>query len=629
MITLTGVSGKGTLWCTFTDPDHGFTPYGYAYLQGHLDGTVPPSDWYLPPPDKVWYSVVSSPYGPRLTGLRIGSISSVNTNPDGWNPCEHSTLRGQAIYRGPTDANAPYWTYRYSGLDTQTVFTACTGSLYRPSLSQSRQTCMYGRPAKDGYVNSSLVFNRKGIKTKTQFTTVNGGGQVSQGKIPFSPLWGPDWLLSTYTQYGTPYQQGQWYAHGYNGAIATDPHWLCRFIRAEWERKNRTTFIRRQWNEYHSTQSYTPESMTGYTGYGYLKEGTFRTATCAVTHVMSDYAGRFWVKYDSHVDLEYDYWDLSSGRVAREITSDKKGVIRPLMVLEPGLTSDYDVPTGYADQYCQQALERAKLLYDPDAAKSARTAAVRDVQELDSNWIENLSGLKGTLDVVKPLISGYKAVKNGDIGEAKKALAGGYLVYKYVIKPSIEDFKNVKNDGKRVYSLATKFRYSGERRRGKVVIDDLPVCDTKATCSYFTEYLLRLKDNYFSQIWNALEKLGIDPSAGQLWDLVPFSFVADWFLPIGDSLRNIDAYNSMVLHRELLCRIETSKVVWPVSTEVLDGLFGGAIRPVGKPIEYSWYDRRVYHSFGIIDPIASNSDDNGLTSSQMAQGAALLTQMKR
>jgi hypothetical protein len=286
------------------------------------------------------------------------------------------------------------------------------------------------------------------------------------------------------------------------------------------------------------------------------------------------------------------------------------------------------VSVDEANNYCLQAKERARLLYDAKDANSARTAAVRDVQELDSNWIENLAGVKGTMDCIKPLIDGYKAVKTGNLKKAREALAGGYLVYKYVIAPGIADAKNLKDDGSRILSLATVNRFSNERRRGASSREDIAVCGTKATLSYFVTYHLRLKDLYFSQIWAALEKLGLDPTAGQIWDLIPFSFVADWFLPIGDSIRNVDAYNSLVLNRDLRCRIESFKVQWPVEEQVISDLFDGNICSNGKPIEYSWYDRRIHHTVGSIDPIAI-SDGNGLTTSQMAQGAALLSQMKR
>lgn len=48
------------------------------------------------------------------------------------------------------------------------------------------------------------------------------------------------------------------------------------------------------------------------------------------------------------------------------------------------------------------------------------------------------------------------------------------------------------------------------------------------------------------QIYNAAS-LGLTNPAAIAWELVPFSFVADWFLPIGDVLNSIDALHGMTV----------------------------------------------------------------------------------
>jgi hypothetical protein len=334
------------------------------------------------------------------------------------------------------------------------------------------------------------------------------------------------------------------------------------------------------------------------------------------------------VKYDLKTELSWFGWIFpGSYKGAKTVTTT--GLVGTLLILEPGLTTEALVDTTKADLYCFYGKQRAAELYESRRAVSARTAAVRDVQALESNWIENLAGVKGTSDAIKPLLMGYKAVEKGNLKLARKALAGAYLVYKYVIAPGIADVKDVGAHGSRILDLATFHRFSDERRRGMFTEGDILCAGTRATLSYFTTYHLRLKNNCFSQLWSALEKLGLDPSAGQLWDLIPYSFVVDWFVPVGDSLRTIDAYNSLVCNRDILGRIESYKVLWPVEEHELKDMFDGNICSNGLPIEYSWYDRRVYSDVGIIDPIVINSDDNGLSVSQMAQGAALLTQYKR
>lgn len=625
MITLSGASGKGTLLGTFYLDDREWSGKGYvsAGIAAHLDYAIPPSDWYLPPPDSKWYPVGEfSPYGPRLSRLLIGDIQSVSDNLNQWNPCKHSTLRGDALYLGPNDAYAPRW--RKMVANPKTTFTAATDNLYRPTLLPSFQSAMMGRPCTS---TDAMVHSRNGDFVKQSLTTSNGCDRYWYKDTTLCGNIAPLALRSTFLQSGPLHRTGQWYARGLSGKLATDPEHETHWFLANWERPNRTTFVRDFKCEYHTRDSYSHGSSIGYTGYGYTVEADHRITTCVITHVMSDSAGRFVVKYDQTTELSWYGWEpWSSYSGSKKVTTS--GLTAAILILEPGLTPEVSVDVSEANNYCLQGKERARLLYDASDAGLARVAAIRDVQELESNWIENLAGVKGTMDCINPLIDGYKAVEVGDLKMARKALSGGYLVYKYVIAPGIADAKNLKADGSRILSLATINRFSNERRRGASSREDIPVCGTRATLSYFTTYHLRLKSNYFSQVWSALEKLGLEPTAGQMWDLIPFSFVADWFAPIGDSLRNIDAYNSLVLNRDLRCRIESFKVQWPVEELVISDLFDGNICSSGKPIEYSWYDRRIHHSFGTIDPIAT-SDGNGLTTSQMTQGLALLSQMKR
>lgn len=283
--------------------------------------------------------------------------------------------------------------------------------------------------------------------------------------------------------------------------------------------------------------------------------------------------------------------------------------------------------TSKADIYCSKAIGRARTLYAPDSAVLARTACIQDVQEFDSNWIENASGVKDASSILNPLVDGYKSVESGDLALARKALASAYLIYKYVVSPSISDTENIKDDGARIFNLATKNRFSNERRRGRVE-NTCPVLATLARLTYTCTIHTSLRSEIFPQIWNALEKFGLDPSAGQVWDLIPYSFVVDWFLPLGDSLKYYCDYNSLVTNRNIKARIEGFKVCWDLEKETILDLFDGNIYSNGKPLEYSWYDRRIYNSIGSYDPLAI-SNPGGLSLSQATQGIALITQFKK
>lgn len=49
-------------------------------------------------------------------------------------------------------------------------------------------------------------------------------------------------------------------------------------------------------------------------------------------------------------------------------------------------------------------------------------------------------------------------------------------------------------------------------------------------------------------VLNPINTFGLNNPAVVVWELVPFSFVADWFIPIGTALEAITAYNGLVFH---------------------------------------------------------------------------------
>jgi hypothetical protein len=248
------------------------------------------------------------------------------------------------------------------------------------------------------------------------------------------------------------------------------------------------------------------------------------------------------------------------------------------------------------------------------------------VKALESNWIENLSQIGGTTDVILPLLLGYKAVKKGDFATAKRALAGAYLSYKYVIAPGIADYKDVKKNIGTIFKGFTKYRFSNERRRGACHLTS-PVCDTSAKLTYTCILNLQLKEGSFAAIFNALERLGLDPSAGNIWDLIPFSFVADWFLHIGPALQRMDRLHNNEVLRDVKSRVESFKVQWPLASQGFDACSLGDYSLSG-PLTYSWYDRRILSGLGSYDPFTGQSF-GGLSLSQTTQGGALLSSYRR
>lgn len=78
--------------------------------------------------------------------------------------------------------------------------------------------------------------------------------------------------------------------------------------------------------------------------------------------------------------------------------------------------------------------------------------------------------------------------------------------------------------------------------------------------------------NSYANVFGLLNPLSV------AWELIPYSFVADWFLPIGDFLNGLTAYNGLVFHGGTIQRVRKTAMtcntvagkagsapgVWPV-----------------------------------------------------------------
>lgn len=72
-------------------------------------------------------------------------------------------------------------------------------------------------------------------------------------------------------------------------------------------------------------------------------------------------------------------------------------------------------------------------------------------------------------------------------------------------------------------------------------------------------------DNLIQEIWQRSNGFGLQLNATNIWDMIPFSFVVDWFLPIGDLCDRLDTamnYSSAQYSFSNICfSMKASKVV--------------------------------------------------------------------
>lgn len=255
-----------------------------------------------------------------------------------------------------------------------------------------------------------------------------------------------------------------------------------------------------------------------------------------------------------------------------------------------------------------------------EKADASLLEAMSNQLALESNWLENFTGLDNPMNLILPLADINSAIADGDAVALASAISSAFLEWSYVLAPGYSDLKDVQENGKAILEHYTAtHKPSTEIRKGQVrgAVGNRPT--TEDSSVWKSSVSLGLKPEWYSPVWNALCAFGVEPSAANFWDLVPYSFVIDWFLPIGDVLAACD---SMLQGRYIYTDVYYStSYIEDREHGVTDG------RKARSHLHYHFCVRFVGQGLEHIDPwsLASSCDQN-FTVSQQAQGSALIIQ---
>lgn len=113
--------------------------------------------------------------------------------------------------------------------------------------------------------------------------------------------------------------------------------------------------------------------------------------------------------------------------------------------------------------------------------------------------------------------------------DLKQAVANGWLSYRYSYSTTKSDVRSYRRDISRITSL----------------LDTAQTNVTQHGQSTFGSHALRCTAEFAlalpSSVKSWAEALGLKLSMANAWDIIPYSFVVDWFLSVGDFLEKIDS----------------------------------------------------------------------------------------
>lgn len=162
-----------------------------------------------------------------------------------------------------------------------------------------------------------------------------------------------------------------------------------------------------------------------------------------------------------------------------------------------------------------------------------------------------------------------------------KTYGNNYLSYKYGVLPTISDLSAIRDAvlRRKPYLDSNGFKTYNAR-----------TFTSEQTGIYSVSLEQRIKlaidteDNSLHGFIQALENIGMFPTFENVWDLIPYSFVLDWFTGIGDWLERIDT-------RLRLTRLNIRYVTMSLKrTATIDAAFTGLplIGWIGKVHYHRW-----------------------------------------
>jgi len=258
----------------------------------------------------------------------------------------------------------------------------------------------------------------------------------------------------------------------------------------------------------------------------------------------------------------------------------------------------------------QEAVERWLPDLYASVFFSTKDAFETNLGGLSSNNIENflqLSQLRELVDPLRTCVSLFKHVRSGNIGgsfkDALNLATEAKLLYSYGIFPTYRDAQDFAKRAAKVKEALTSGIPTGATIRGRFTYD-IPEGYLPFPASLVAHSKIVYRFNAASLLASLLplNAIGLLPTLSNLWDLVPFSFVADWFTNVGDRLKNVDT-SVMLFALDVPISVHSILIVAPLTSTELrpHGCYPGAGGAQTQPRFHCYY-RSTMSGVPVLSP---------------------------
>ncbi len=172
------------------------------------------------------------------------------------------------------------------------------------------------------------------------------------------------------------------------------------------------------------------------------------------------------------------------------------------------------------------------------------------------------------LDTARRIDRAYRAFRRGNFAEVARQLNitpkrvhKNWLEYKYGWMPLLMDVKGYaeffaqRHVGRKVrFTESAKAKYTFSQTWTEVYTPfGIP---PTALVSHFYSYETAVRTRFWCELENPhmaeLQQLGVTNPALVVWELVPYSFVFDWFVDVGSWLEGLTAMHGVTLRRSMM-----------------------------------------------------------------------------
>lgn len=224
---------------------------------------------------------------------------------------------------------------------------------------------------------------------------------------------------------------------------------------------------------------------------------------------------------------------LSSPINCVEPIGDRKYTVLANAVYTQGLA---DFTFKYDEYSTYLWMQEDRVWKDHRFESGCSAAYMNAVDQIPVSTCNTIANILDVINGMRSITEGYKAVRG-----ASNLIKEAWLGYRYAYNTTKMDIEAYSSLASRLLSLTSEdIKCYGSYRddRGRY------------TCAVTFSVKEALPRNLFDKV---KAYTGLDMSASKAWDLIPYSFVVDWFLHIGDILTDLETWNKgLTLHPQNL-----------------------------------------------------------------------------